>query len=63
MKKVSYALLVSLFSAKVLATTVHDPQVYAQAIKQLEQMASQYGKEIAYWQEQLNHLKKNRVVC
>lgn len=37
--------------------TVHDPQTCAQAIKQLQQTASHYGKEIAHWQEQINHFK------
>lgn len=37
--------------------TVHDPQTCTQAIRQLQQTASHYGKEISHWQEQINHFK------
>lgn len=36
---------------------VHDPQTCSQALKQLQQTAGHYSKEIAYWQEQINHFK------
>lgn len=58
MKEIGFALLVCLFSLEVLALTVHDPQTCAQAIKQLSQTASHYGKEIEHWQQQINYFKR-----
>ena len=46
-----------LMAVPAFALTVHDPQAYAQAIKQLNETAAHYGKEIAHWQEQINYFK------
>lgn len=50
-------LLFYIIFLKAFAMTVHDPQTCAQAIKQLHQTASHYGKEIAHWQEQIHQFK------
>ena len=50
--------IMGLLPMRILATTVHDPQVYAQVLRQLEQTAAQYAKQITHWQEQINHFKE-----
>ncbi len=56
MKKILFVLGL-LITPNALALMVHDPQTCAQAIKQLSQTTSHYGKEISHWQEQINHFK------
>lgn len=58
MKEIGFALLVCLLPLKAFALIVHDPETCTQAIKQLSQTASHYGKEIEHWQQQINYFKR-----